>query len=178
MRQLRRLLCFAASRIFRGLLWLILLVLAFYTALNTAHLWILVDDGLEARAQTIISGTDDTNLLKYFTQDYLNQDTVLLIGNSNASPYRDYSIRSFKHKTHINAIWAWPWENVATADVIEEVSAIDGALLPEKRENLPKESVDTTLHPPAWNPCRYRVAFIRIAGRWRISSLQYLALER
>ena len=177
MRQLRRWLFFTASHVFRGLLWVALLIMAFYTALNTAHLWILVDDGLEARAQTIISGTDDKNLLKYFTQDYLNQDPVLMVGNSVSSPYKDYNIRGFKHKTRINAIWAWPWESVATADVLEEVSSIDGTLLPEKRENLPQGSGESRLQPPPWNPCRYRVLFIRYGGRWRISNLQYLTLE-
>ena len=51
MRILKRLLDFIASRMLLITVVCALLVISFYLAMNTANIWVLIDDGLDARAQ-------------------------------------------------------------------------------------------------------------------------------
>ncbi len=175
MRAVRRLLVFAAKRVFALVIVVSLLMASFYLALNTATIWIMVDDGLEARAACIIRGEDGAILSKYFTRDFLKQDAALQIGLSDASPYRDYIIRSFTHKVQVRSIWAWPWENVGRAEIVESVPSINGTIQPALREAAAQAGGEARLSPPAWETGRYRVTLVRTQGRWLISNLQQLS---
>ena len=48
MRILKRFLCFVASRLFFFTVISALLIISFYLAMNTANIWVLIDDGLSA----------------------------------------------------------------------------------------------------------------------------------
>ncbi len=172
MRILRRLLTFLASRLFVITFAFAMVILSFYTAMNVANIWILTDEGLEARAKAVIQGADASGLSGYFTEDFLRQDPVLLVGTGSSSPYRDYTVRSVSHKIRVHGIWAWPWDDYATAEVTESVPAIEGAILAEKREAALAEGGEDRLKPPAWETVRYRVILSRSGGRWKINSLQ------
>ena len=169
---------FFAKRAVAATLIALLLVSSFYIAMHTASIWIIVDDGMEARARAVICGEDTKQLSRYFTEDFIRQDPVLQVGLGDASPYRDYSVRNFSHKVHFNSIWAWPWENIARADIVEEVPSIDGTILPSLREAAIAAGGEAVTKPPAWNTGRYRVILLRRQGRWVISSLQQLPLTQ
>ena len=171
MRIIKRLLSFLTAKVFFITLTLAIFVMAFYTAMNTANIAVLIDEGLEARAAAVIQGTEENKLNRYFTDDFLSRDPVLLTGLSNASPYRDYTVRSFSHKVQFLSIWAWPWESVARAEAVETVSSIDGTILSSKREAALQAGGEDRLVPPAWETCKYRVTLIRNNGRWKISGL-------
>ena len=49
MRILRRFLSFIASRMFFLTVISALLIISFYLAMNTANIWVLIDDGLDGR---------------------------------------------------------------------------------------------------------------------------------
>ena len=49
-RILKRFLNFIASRMFFLTVISALLIMSFYLAMNTANIWVLIDDGLDARA--------------------------------------------------------------------------------------------------------------------------------
>lgn len=172
MRILRRLLTFLASRLFFITFAFALIILSFYTAMNAANIWILTDEGLEARAKAVIQGADASGLSGYFTEEFLRQDPVLLVGTGASSPYRDYTVRALSHKTQVHSIWAWPWDDYATAEVTESVPSIDGTILAEKREAALAAGGEDRLKPPAWETVRYRVVLARSGGRWKISALQ------
>ena len=175
MRYLRRGLSFLASRILGVVLVVSLFIVSFYTALNTANIWVLVDDGLEVRARAVIQNVEEARLRNFFTDEFIAQDGVLQAGLNGVSPYRDYNIRSFTHKTEFKSLWAWPWERYARAEVIESIPNIDGAILTEKREAALASGGEARLKPPAWNTGRYRVLLTRYNGRWKISGMQQLA---
>ncbi len=174
MRILRRLLHFIAVRLLGVTLVFALLILSFYTAMNTANIWVLMDEGLQMRAGAVLTGKNADRLSSYFREDFLSADPVLQVGLSDRSPYRDYTIRSFRHDVQILSIWSWPWEKTARAEVVERVPSIDGTIRSSSRAQALKEGGEERLNPPAWNGGRYRVSLVREKGRWKISNLQLL----
>lgn len=151
-----------------------LLIIAFCLAMNTANIWVLISDGLDARAGVVLTGEGEEELTRYFRQEYLSQDPVLQVGLSDASPYRDYEIRGYDHRVRMVSVWAWPWEDVARAEIIESVPAIDGTVRSSRREAALAAGGEERLSPPKWSTARYRVTLVRSAGRWMISNLQLI----
>ena len=174
MRILKRFLSFIASRLFFLTIISALLIISFYLAMNTANIWVLIDDGLSARAATVLTGEQQSDLTKYFRQEFISQDPVLQVGLSDASPYRDYEIRDFDHRVRMVSVWSWPWENVARAEIIESIPAIDGTIRSSRREAIVQAGGEARLSPPEWASSRYRVTLTRTAGRWMISNLQLI----
>ena len=174
MRILRRFLNFIASRMFVLTVVCALLIIAFCLAMNTANIWVLISDGLYARAGVVLTGEGSEELTRYFRQEYLGQDPVLQVGLSDASPYRDYEIRGYDHRVRMVSVWAWPWEDVARAEIIESVPAIDGTIRSSRREAALAAGGEERLSPPKWSTARYRVTLVRSAGRWMISNLQLI----
>lgn len=174
MRILKRLLNFIASRMFMLTVICALLIIAFYLAMNTANIWVLISDGLDARAGVVLMGNDASELSGYFRQEFLSQDPVLQVGLSDTSPYRDYEIRGYDHRVRMVSVWSWPWEDVARAEIVESIPAIDGTIRSSRREAALAEGGEERLSPPAWSTARYRVTLVRSAGRWKISNLQLI----
>lgn len=174
MRTLKRFLSFIASRMFMLTVVSALLIIAFYLAMNTANIWVLISDGLDARAGVVLMGEGEEELTKYFRQEFLSQDPVLRVALSDTSPYRDYDIRGYDHRVKMISVWSWPWETVARAEIIESIPAIDGTILSSKREAALAEGGEERLSPPKWAMARYRVTLVRSAGKWMISNLQLL----
>ena len=174
MRILKRFLSFIASRMFVLTVVSALLIMSFYLAMNTANIWVLIDDGLGARAAVVLMQEESSELGKYFRPEFLSQDPVLQVGMSDASPYRDYEIRGFDHRVRMVSVWAWPWESVARAEIIESIPAIDGAIRSSRREAALAAGGEERLSPPDWATSRYRVTLTRTAGRWMISNLQLI----
>lgn len=177
MRILKRLLNFIASRMLMVTVVCALLIISFYLAMNTANIWVLIDDGLDARAGVVLMGGDERELTSYFRQEFLAQDPVLQVGLSDASPYRDYEIRGYDHRVKLVSVWSWPWENVARAEIVESIPAIDGTIRSSRREAALAAGGEARLSPPAWATARYRVTLTRTAGRWKISNLQQLKMN-
>ncbi|MBQ2990468.1 MAG: hypothetical protein IJD60_04160 [Clostridia bacterium] len=174
MRTLKRFLSFLASRMFFLTIISALLIMAFYLAMNTANIWVLIDDGLGARAAAVLTGETQTELTKYFKQEFISQDPVLQVGRSDVSPYMDYEIRGFDHRVRMVSVWSWPWEDVARAEVIESIPAIDGTIKSSRREAALAAGGEERLSPPSWATSRYRVTLTRTGGRWMIANLQLI----
>ena len=174
MRTLKRFLSFIASRMFFLTVISALLIISFYLAMNTANIWVLIDDGLSARAAAVLMNEDASDLSKYFRQEFISQDPVLQVGLSDASPYRDYEVRGFDHRVKMVSVWSWPWENIARAEIIESIPAIDGTIRSSRRDAALMAGGEARLSPPKWATSRYRVTLTRTAGRWMISNLQLI----
>ena len=173
-RVLKRFLSYIASRLFFLTVISALLIIAFYLAMNTANIWVLIDDGLSARAAVVMMDEDPADLTKYFRQEFINQDPVLQVGLSDSSPYKDYEIRGFDHRVGMVSVWSWAGENVARDEIIESIPAIDGTIRSSRREAALAAGGEARLSPPDWASSRYRVTLTRTAGRWMISNLQLI----
>ena len=174
MRIIRRLLSFIASRMLMVTVLSALLIISFYLAMNTANIWALISDGLDARAGVVLMDGDEVLLSSYFRDEFLALDPVLQVGKSDASPYNDYEIRGYDHRVRMVNVWSWPWEDVARAEIIESIPAIDGTIRSDRREAALAAGGEARLSPSKWASARYRVTLVRSAGRWKISNLQLI----
>ena len=169
MKYIRRFLSFVASRMVLLSIVVALLILAFYLAMNTANIYILLNDGMTARTSVILTRQNADELINYFTNDFLLSDETLNIGLSDASPYIDYNITDFNYKLSLEWVWAWPWENSATATIVERVPKISGSVLKEKSDLVKDGTLSAT--PTAWYGGRYTVKLVRHEGSWKIDKL-------
>ena len=169
MKYLHKLLSFIAKRLVIISVIVALLILTFYLAMNTANIYLLLEDGMSLRVKVILQREDAEELTSYFTNDFLVSDETLNIGLSSASPYVDYTITDFNYKLSLEWVWAWPWENSATATIVERVPKITGKVNSDRSDLVSSGALSSS--PPAWYGGRYTVRLVRIDGRWKIDRL-------
>ncbi len=169
MKYIHRFLSFVASRLLLFSIVAALLILAFYLAMNTANIYLLLTDGMTQRTHVILMRDGGEELPNYFTNDFLLNDETLNIGLSNASPYIDYTITDFSYKLSLEWVWSWPWENSATATIVERVPKITGRVNSDKNDLVKDGTLSAT--PPSWYGGRYTVKLVRLDGRWKIDQL-------
>ncbi len=174
LKYLRRFLWFITSRLFWVTVISGVLIVAFYLSMNTANIYILLQDGLDARAGIVLMQKSPSELTKFYLRQFLENDRVVQVGMSDKSPYAAYDIRGYEHSTKIESIWAWPWDDKGTAVVVEDVPRIDGKVKASKRDAAVAAGGEAALDPPAWQRARYEVTLAREHGRWKISSMQML----
>ena len=170
MKYLRRLLWFLASRMLVFTFCVSLVTLAFFMAFNTANIYVLIEDGMTARANMILKRESASSLDNYFRDEFLAEDDALQIGLSADSPYLDYNITGYEHDVKVNWMWVWPWEDTATATIAETVSNIRGRPVAEA-QSLVNEGLISAA-PPSWQGGEYEVTMLRTGGRWRIAGLR------
>jgi len=171
-RYLRRFLWFVTTRLF----WIIVisgaLIVSFYLAMNTANIYILLQDGLDARAGVVLVQKEATELTKFFGSEFLHNDQLLRVGMSEGSPYANYDIRAYEHTMTLEWVWSWPWDTVARATVVEDVPRIDGKVKAARRDEVIAAKGEAWVNPPPWQKARYHVTLARINGQWKISGMQ------
>ena len=173
MSYLRRLLWYIGKCLLVVTMVLGMLIIAFYTAMNTANIMVLLKDGMALRAQVIMMRAEPQPLLKYFQNDFLAADTKLRVGLTSESPYANYSVTGIDHRVSMEWMWCWPWDDIAHADFIESVPKIDGRIKAALRAEAEKNDPNS-VYPPAWNTAKYRATLIREGGRWKIQSLKLI----
>ena len=169
MKYIRRFAGFVASRLLILTICLAILACAFYMCMNTANVYIVLDDGLEKRVSVILTREDAPELNKYFHADFLAVDPALNAAFDGSSPYVDYTITGFEHKLEIESLWAWPWDDYATCTVVERVPVITGKPLSNRRSEVPA-------NPPDWQGGRYEITLVRVSGRWKIAGMRQTSI--
>ena len=169
MKYIHRFFSFVASRLVMFSAIAALLILAFYLAMNTANIYLLLNDGMTARTAAILTRENADELKNFFTNDFLLSDETLNIGLSSASPHIDYNITDFKYRLSLEWVWAWPWENSATATIVERVPKITGEVVSSKKNLVSSGALSAS--PPSWYGGRYTVRLVRQDGRWKIDQL-------
>ena len=86
MKYIRRLLWFIASRMIILSACVAILICAFYMALNSGNIYILVTDGMAKRVEVALTREDASELNKYFSADFLTNDPGRQIAFSANSP--------------------------------------------------------------------------------------------
>ncbi len=166
MKYIRRLLWFIASRLIILSVVIGLLILAFYLAMDTSNIFLLLKDGMQQRASVILTRQGADALTSYFTGEFLMSDETLNIGLSESSPYSNYNITGFTYDLSMESMWAWPWDDTATATIVERVPRINGRVLSSRAKQVSSET------PPSWYGGRYVVTLRRIGGQWKIAGLR------
>ena len=165
MKYVRRFMWFWASRLLIVTLVVSIVVCAFYMCMNSANIYIVLTDGLEARVRTILTASGAETLGDYFHADFLNQDTALQGAFNGTSVFGAYNITDFDYVLSVEKLWAWPWDYVATCTVTERVPSITGKVLSSR-----KGEVDEQI--PAWQGGRYEITLKRSGGKWKIVGMK------
>ena len=169
MKYFRRFAGFLASRALIFTIAIAILACGFYMCLNTANVYIVLNDGLEKRVSVILTREDAPELNKYFHADFLSADPALLAAFDGSSPYVDYTISGFEHKLEIESLWAWPWDDYATCTVVERVPSITGKVLSSRRADVPAQV-------PDWQGGRYEITLVKTGGRWKIAGMRQTSI--
>ena len=169
MKYIRRLVWFIASRLLIFTICVSVLLCAFYMCMNTANVYIVLNDGLEKRVEVILTREDAPELNNYFHGDFLGADPALTAAFDGSSPYVNYNITGFEHELTIESLWAWPWDSYATCTVVERVPSITGTVISSMRNE-----VSPTV--PTWQGRRYDITLMKSDGKWKIVGMQEVAV--
>ena len=161
----RRLVWFIATRLIILCVILGMLLCGFFMALNMANVYVVLNEGMEKRAEVILTREDAEELNKYFHYDFLNNDTALAGAFDGTSAYTDYTITDFEYSLTIEKLWCWPWENYATCTVVERIPDITATVVSSR-----KNEVSSTV--PKWQGGRYNITLINESGKWKIIGMQ------
>lgn len=159
---LLRFLWYILKVIFIGLIITAIMIVGFFVAKDTANVYIIVAEGMEARAGTILNLTQLAELDKYFVEDYATNDYEL-----GTNKYDEFFIRDYEYKLKVESLWANPWEDTAYVRAVEIVPDIDGEYPIESEDEVP-------LVLPRWQSARYAISLIRIDDAWYISQVAKL----
>lgn len=169
MKYVRRFMWFIASRALVVTIVVSILVCAFYMSMNSANIYIVLTDGLNARVSTILTAEGAETLNDYFHADFLNSDTALQGAFDGTSAFGAYDVSDFKYVLTIESLWAWPWDTTATCVVTERVPSITGTVLSSR-----KGEVDAEV--PMWQGGRYRITLQRSNGKWKITGMKQIGI--
>lgn len=143
---------------------LVLCVLIFVGCARLSNTYIIVNEGMAARAEYILQDGSLRDLQSYFTEECLLDDSRL-----SDTTYKSYTVNSYSYVLSFDRIRVWPWLSTLSVDVIEEVRSITGSL---------NSSEDTRASsPPSWTPIKYRLTLQQVDGSWRISSITTLEVN-
>ena len=162
---LRRLVWFIASRLVLICVLCGMLVCGFYMCLNTANIYVILNDGLEKRAEVILTRQEAEKLNFYFHADFLSTDPALEGAFDGSSVYDDYTITDFEYELKIEKLWAWPWDSYATCTVVERIPSIIGSVIASR-----KSEASPTV--PGWQGGRYDITLVKDDGAWKIIGMQ------
>lgn len=143
---------------------LVLCVLIFVGCARLSNTYIIVNEGMAARAEYILQDGSLVDLQSYFTEECLLQDSRL-----SDSTYKSYTVNNYSYVLSFERIRVWPWLSTLSVDIIEEVRSISGSL------NASEDGRSST--PPSWTPIKYRLTLQQVDGSWRISSLTTLEVN-
>lgn len=165
MKYVRRLMWFIASRVLLVTIVASILVCGFYMCMNSANIYIVLNDGLKERVNVILTAQGAESLNDYFHADFLNSDGALQGAFSGQSAFGAYSITDFEYVLTIDSLWAWPWDSTAACTVTERVPSITGSVLSSR-----KGEVDDAL--PKWQGGKYDITLVRSNGKWKITGMK------
>ena len=167
MQYTRRLIWFIAGKLILICVLLGTLVCGFFMAMNVANINIVLEDGMEKRVDVMLTRQEAEELNKYFSGDFLRQDSALEDAINGNSLYAGYNITDYEYNLTIERLWAWPWDSYATGTVVERVTGISGKAVTTGR------SADSIPH---WQGGRYDVTLAKYNGQWKIAGMQLKTL--
>jgi len=153
---LLRLLSYILTRLTVFAIIAILIILAIFIGYDWANIYVITNEGLAQRAETVLKGEDASELIKFYTQDFLDRDPML-----SRAPYENFVINNFDHRIKIKMLWVWPWENKTKVKVEEIINGIEGSSKDEEAGDIPI---------PTWENGE-KIVIMEKDGRWKIDNV-------
>ena len=166
MKYILRLLIFAVTLVAVVSLVVGLCMLGFNVARATGNVYVIATEGMQVRAANILMPNDEDtgDLTKYFTSQWLEQDTEL-----SEHAYTQDSITAFDHRVQLESVWAQPWADTATVTLVETVNTIKGSH-PTGEYDETGEEITEACAP--WEKRRYKVTCVKLGSAWLIDQLE------
>ncbi|MCR5611550.1 MAG: hypothetical protein K6F68_06980 [Clostridiales bacterium] len=134
----------------------------FTEAMYISNMYIIVTEGMELRADTILKNGSSSDLEQHFTLNFLIYDSLL-----NEKPYSDFIVDNFDYRYEIKGVSVFPWSKSGYITYEERIPTITGAPVSE----------EITAPMPAWTSTLSRVHLIKVDGRWLIDSIDVIEVE-
>ncbi len=171
---------YALTRVILFVVAIFVIVLGFYTGMNSMNVNVITKDAFTLRAEAVLTprADDETDLPKLFTQDFIASDAVL-----NSTEYADYDISSYYQRTDVAAKIIWPWTDKVVVHATEEILDISGTLN-EEGEAAVWETTDTETSdeeqvtakektPPEWVSGEYEVTLVKESeDTWKVQEME------
>ncbi len=149
-----------------------LIIGAYYTAMNTMNVNMMVKDAFSKRAQAVLlpatDGSDRIMLEKLFTTKVLATDSMM-----NSNYYDGFEIQNYYENSEVEFHIVWPWDEETTLQVTERVRDISGKKITDTQtadENAPAVAEK----PVSWENGVYEVTLKKdkVNESWKISELK------
>ena len=134
-----RFFAYIGGKILAVLLALAFIVFAFFTAVNTMNVQVMLKDAFTLRSSVMLkqSDNDDVELIsKVFSEEYIKKT-----GLTSQTDNRAYDVTNYNQDTGIEFRIVWPWDNeikIEVTDIVDDVRAtlvndtVDEAQLKDK----------------------------------------------
>ncbi len=142
-----------------------LVVLAFFAAMDYMNVQTLVKDGLQVRADVVLTGDDPSLLSKVFSKSFLEQDTLL-----KSTAYQPFDVSDYDYKSDVGFALVLPWQSTVTIRVTEKVTDIKAELYATEEDQAVQASA------PLWDNGIYDVTVTRYEDNWRIVSMELVEM--
>ena len=190
-----RLMSFFVKKLTGIVIVILLIILTSFIAYDIANIYVVVNDGLSQRAETILNRQDPTDLNRFFTLKYLNSDPLF-----HSEQYRDYLITDYNYELKIKKLWAWPWQsrtNIVVEESIPEASwkfsiteemrerliaAQTPAVVTEGEGEAAKgegdaevaQEIELIIPKPQWQSGEKLIEFRKVDGQWKIDRIVFI----
>lgn len=161
MKMIGRALEFTGTRLILLALAVMLCLCVLMSAFRLSNAYIIINEGMAARAEHVLTHTSLTGLRQFFTDPCIVEDTRL-----KDTAYSEYVIGDYTYSLAFDSLKVWPWRDTITAEIVETVTRIEGTTM----------SGDAAV-PPAWTPLKYRVVMVKQNGCWMIDTLTVLEVN-
>lgn len=140
-----------------------ILVVAFFVAMDSANVYVIVSDGMKARAAAVLMPDQSTDLTKYFTDRFIKSQPT-----NAGSAYQGFAVTDFTYNLSVESLWCNPWKNTASVTIVESIPDIVSSA-----SQADSDAAAGTKAPalPKWQRARYKISCIRIGGFWRIDNI-------
>ena len=174
---------YALTRVILFAVAILVIVLGFYTGMNSMNVNVIAKDAFTMRAEAVLTPRvdDESDLPKLFTQEFIASDPVL-----NSTEYADYNISNYYQRADVAAQIIWPWSDTVVVHATEQILDISGTLK-EDAEAAVWETADGETdaesqvtakdkNPPEWVSGEYEVTLIKEADdTWKVQEMKMTA---
>ena len=143
-----------------------LCIVAFMSGARISNAYILVNEGMSARADCMLKNAEESDLTSYFSLECIGSDSDER--SNNAAPFAAMTVSSYEYSLKISGLHIFPWQIGTYVDVIEQIRNVKGAF---SAESGGSGSV------PDWTPRKYRLHLGKAEGRWLIEQVELLELN-
>lgn len=134
-----RFFAYICGKIFAVLCAVLFIILAFFTAINTMNVQVMLKDAFSLRSSVMLKQTDNSNaelIDKVFSKEYINKSGLITNTDNRA-----YDVTNYNQDTDIEFKIVWPWDKevkLKVTDIVDDVRAklvndtVDASLLKDK----------------------------------------------